>query len=208
MRHLNPCKPLKSTSLHTKMETERKTVIADAAIALLGSAGAKGLTHRAVDTLAGLPAGSTSFYCRTRSELLALTLKRHAWLDLQDLQADARLMTQPGFTTAQFTELLMTRLADWLSPAKRARLVARFQLLLIAACEPELAATMATQREQFRKATEAGLKQLGLREARKLAPRLIAVVDGILLDQIHAGAAPLLSLAQRREMLAMCLREH
>jgi DNA-binding transcriptional regulator YbjK len=45
---------------------DRKTVIADAAIALLAAAGAKGLTHRAVDAQAGLPAGSTSFYCRTR----------------------------------------------------------------------------------------------------------------------------------------------
>ena len=35
-------------------------------IALLGSVGARGLTHRAVDAEAGLPAGSTSFYCRSR----------------------------------------------------------------------------------------------------------------------------------------------
>ena len=57
------------------MEPDRKTLIADAAIALLGSAGARGLTHRAVDAQAGLPAGSTSFYCRSRLDLLRLTLR-------------------------------------------------------------------------------------------------------------------------------------
>ena len=54
------------------MPKDRKTLIADAAIDLLGEVGARGLTHRAVDTQAGLPAGSTSFYCRSRLDLLTL----------------------------------------------------------------------------------------------------------------------------------------
>ena len=73
------------------MDTDRKTLIADAAIALLGTQGARGLTHRAVDAQAGLPAGSTSFYCRTRLELLKLTLARHVALDLADLAQDAQV---------------------------------------------------------------------------------------------------------------------
>jgi DNA-binding transcriptional regulator YbjK len=190
-----------------EMDTDRKTLIADAAIALLGSAGAKALTHRAVDTQAGLPEGSTSAHCRTRQELLTLTLKRHAWLDLQDLQADAQQMAQPGFTQAQFLGLLMARLADWLSPAKREHLVARFQLILMAACDPELALTMGAQRQQFLQATTAALKRLGRRDAAQVAPRLVAVFDGILLDHIHTQGAPLVSPAQRQALLAMCLGE-
>ncbi len=189
------------------MDTDRKTLIADAAIALLGSAGAKALTHRAVDTQAGLPEGSTSAHCRTRQELLALTLKRHAWLDLQDLQADARQMAQPGFTQAQFTALLVARLADWLSPSRRTHLVARFHLILMAACDPELAATMGAQRQQFLQATAGALKRLGRRDAAQVAPRLVAVFDGILLDHIHADGAALLPVAQRQTLLTMCLGE-
>jgi DNA-binding transcriptional regulator YbjK len=189
------------------MDTDRKTLIADTALALLGRTGAKGLTHRAVDAEAGLPLGSTSFYCRTRLDLLTLTLKRHADLDLADLQADALQMAKDGFTSAQFNALLMDRLADWVSPHKRERLVARFQLILMATCEPQLADVLRQQREQFLLAAEAGLKRLGRRDAAQAAPRLVAVMDGILLDHIQSEGAALVSVKQRRALIEMCLGE-
>jgi DNA-binding transcriptional regulator YbjK len=189
------------------MDTDRKTLIADAALTLLGRAGAKGLTHRAVDAQAGLPLGSTSFYCRTRLDLLTLTLKRHADLDLADLQADAVQMLEDGFTPSQFNTLLMDRLADWVSPKTRERLVARFQLILMATCEPQLAASLRQQREQFLMAAEAGLKRLGRRDASQVAPRLVAVMDGILLDHIQSEGAALVSVKQRRALIEMCLSE-
>jgi len=49
---------------------ERRTQLADAGLAVLAEAGARGLTHRAVDAAAGLPAGTTSNYFRTRDALL------------------------------------------------------------------------------------------------------------------------------------------
>jgi DNA-binding transcriptional regulator YbjK len=189
------------------MDTDRKTLIADTALTLLGRAGAKGLTHRAVDAEAGLPLGSTSFYCRTRLDLLTLTLKRHAQLDLADLQADAAQMASACFTGAEFTALLMHRLADWLSAPKRERLVARFQLILMANSEPQLAATLRQQREQFLMAAESGLKRLGRRDAAQVAPRLVAVIDGILLDHVQSEGAALVSLKQRRALIEMCLHE-
>ncbi len=189
------------------MDTDRKTLIADTALALLGRAGAKGLTHRAVDAEAGLPLGSTSFYCRTRLDLLTLTLKRHADLDLADLQADALQMAKDGFTSAQFNALLMDRLADWVSPHKRERLVARFQLILLATCEPQLADALRQQREHFLLAAEAGLKRLGRRDAAQAAPRLVAVMDGILLDHIQSEGAALVTVKQRRALIEMCLGE-
>jgi DNA-binding transcriptional regulator YbjK len=187
--------------------TDRKTLIADAAIALLGMVGAKGLTHRAVDVQAGLPLGSSSFYCRTRQDLLTLTLQRHAALDLLDLQEDAARMQARGFTQALFLEVLMARLAVWMSPERRPRLVARFQLILMAAGDPALAETMAAQRRRFLQATEAGLMQLGIKEAAQRAPMLVATVDGILLDHIHAGTKPLLTTGHLRQMLQAFLMD-
>jgi DNA-binding transcriptional regulator YbjK len=174
-------------------------------MALLGTVGAKGLTHRAVDVQAGLPPGSTSFYCRTRQDLLTLTLQRHAALDLQDLEADAARMASRGFTHAMFLEVLMARLAVWMSPARRPRLVARFQLVLMAAGDPALAETMAAQRMHFQQATEAGLMRLGIRDAAQRAPMLVATVDGILLDHIHAGTKPLLTTGNHRQMIQSLL---
>ena len=186
------------------METDRKTRIADAAIALLGSAGAKGLTHRAVDAEAGLPLGSTSFYCRTRHDLLTLALLRHAALDLADLQDDATLMASPGWGLDEFIDLLVTRVADWLSPAKRARLVARFELFLIASREPELAEIVTQQRQRFLAATELALAKAGVEHAANRAALLVVAVDGILLDQVRSNG-PLLSCEQQKTMFQAVL---
>ena len=47
------------------MEQDRRQLIARTALHVLATAGARGLTHRAVDTAAAVPAGSTSYYFRT-----------------------------------------------------------------------------------------------------------------------------------------------
>jgi DNA-binding transcriptional regulator YbjK len=43
---------------------DRRTIIADTAMTTVAAAGLRGLTHRAIDTEAGLAAGSTSYYFR------------------------------------------------------------------------------------------------------------------------------------------------
>src|SRR5690348_5666405 len=58
------------------MTSPRAELAADTALALLAAAGMRGLTHRAVDKAAGLPAGSTSNLARTRAALLELALRR------------------------------------------------------------------------------------------------------------------------------------
>ena len=55
---------------------DRRAVIADAAIAVVADEGLRALTHRGIDAAAGLPAGSTSYYFRTRSELLTAIVDR------------------------------------------------------------------------------------------------------------------------------------
>lgn len=187
------------------METDRKTLIADAAIELLGTLGARGLTHRAVDAQAELPAGSTSFYCRTRLDLLALTLKRHAALDLADLELDAqRMATKASLSVDGLVDLLAARVADWLSSPKRPRLVARFELFLMASREPALAEIITEQRQYFLQATEAALKHAGVPKPRMLAPILVVLVDGMLLDQVRANG-PVATSAQHKAALQRLL---
>lgn len=54
----------------------RRALIADSAIEIVAHQGLRALTHRAIDAHAELPAGSTSYYCRTRKQLLELAAKR------------------------------------------------------------------------------------------------------------------------------------
>ncbi|MFC7546039.1 TetR/AcrR family transcriptional regulator [Plantactinospora sp. GCM10030261] len=48
----------------------RRALLADAGLRVLATAGARGLTHRAVDTEAGVPIGTASNYFPTRESLL------------------------------------------------------------------------------------------------------------------------------------------
>ncbi len=59
------------------MATRREALL-DAAICVLGDSGMHGLTHRAVDAAAGLPAGSASNHFRTRDALLNAVVDRFA----------------------------------------------------------------------------------------------------------------------------------
>lgn len=58
--------------------TDRREQIADAGITLLATRGIRALTHRAVDEELGLPAGSTSYYARTKRDLVNLIVQRLA----------------------------------------------------------------------------------------------------------------------------------
>ena len=74
-------------------ELPRRRQLADAAITVLARTGMRGLTHRAVDAEAALPAGSTSNHFRTRRALTIGVVDRLAERDLDDL---ALTDTRPG----------------------------------------------------------------------------------------------------------------
>lgn len=173
------------------MAIDRKTLIADTAIQILSSTGSRGLTHRAVDAAAGLPAGSTSFYCRTRFDLIAAAMARHAELDLADLADDAKHWAKGSPSVDRFIESLSRRMSDWLSPGNRDRLLARFELLLIASREPQLQQIVKGQRQQFFRATVQALKYIGVPHPDDVAPQLMMAVDGMLLNQINQAGRPM-----------------
>ncbi|MFD4183117.1 TetR/AcrR family transcriptional regulator, partial [Rhodococcus sp. NPDC058514] len=54
--------------------TDRRTRIADAALDIIAADGIRALTHRGVDRRLELPAGSTSYYFRTKRDLLIATV--------------------------------------------------------------------------------------------------------------------------------------
>lgn len=54
----------------------RRAELADAGLRVLATAGARGLTHRAVDAEAGVPTGTASNYFRSRDALLAALAER------------------------------------------------------------------------------------------------------------------------------------
>ncbi|WP_255377848.1 TetR/AcrR family transcriptional regulator [Mycobacterium sp. E1214] len=119
---------------------ERRRDLADAAIALLGGAGLHGVSHPKVDDRAGVPAGTASFYFRTRKSLLHAVAARLTELDVADFSRMAELAdTSTDFAgTAGLARIVMyVNSEPWLTRAK-----ARYELALLAGRDAELAAIL------------------------------------------------------------------
>ncbi|WP_051762183.1 TetR/AcrR family transcriptional regulator [Streptomyces virginiae] len=189
-------------------EADRRTLIADTAIDLVAAAGLRGLTHRAVDGAAGLPAGSTSYYFRTRTALIGACYARLAELDLGDVgdlsgfggvgevgevggEGSPRpsLPPPPGPAPADreaAAAALAGLLHRWLTVG-RARQLARFELSLEAARNPELEADFHRAGQGARARAAGILAALGARRPEEAAELLVAWTDGLLYDRL-AGA--------------------
>lgn len=116
----------------------RRTLIADAALQVIGEGGIRGLTHLAVDARAELAKGSTSYYCRKRVDLLGLALRRLYVLDRADLDEFAERLEARPPTQSQLADEVAELIVRWLSPAHRPRTIARFELYLACSHEPAL----------------------------------------------------------------------
>ncbi|MEU3834524.1 TetR/AcrR family transcriptional regulator [Streptomyces microflavus] len=163
---------------------DRRDLIADAAISTVASAGLRGLTHRAVDTAAGLPAGSTSYYFRTRSALISACYLRLAALSVADVDRWQAEHGAPAPDSA--AEALAALLHHWLTAA-RDRQLARFELSLEATRRPELRADLETAGLAARSRATTLLASLGAPRPEQAAELLVAWTDGLLYDRL-AGA--------------------
>ncbi|KAB2593931.1 TetR/AcrR family transcriptional regulator [Streptomyces arboris] len=163
---------------------DRRDLIADAAISTVASAGLRGLTHRAVDTAAGLPAGSTSYYFRTRSALISACYLRLAELTVADV--DRWQAEHGGPDPDSAAEALAVLLHHWLTVG-RDRQLARFELSLEATRRPELRADLETAGLAARSRATALLAALGAPRPAQAADLLVAWTDGLLYDRL-AGA--------------------
>lgn len=169
--------------------TDRRTVIADAAISTIAREGMRGFTHRAVDRTAQLPEGSTSYYFRTREALMFAALARMAELDTLDI-GDAP--THGG--TADFetmTDLLMRVVQAWLTHG-RERALARYELTLESTRRPALREKMVSYGSGFRLLTEQSFAAAGASEPQRRARTFVAHLDGLMLHQLtRVGAGEL-----------------
>lgn len=132
----------------------------------MATEGAKGLSHPKVDGYAEVPKGSTSFYFRTRSALLQATAQRLAELDLADLTSVANAAeTRPTDPSPLAVMVMLSGEEPRLTRTK-----ARFELLLQANRDPELAEIFRHNSEMF---TELHRKEILSRSRPKPKPKVL-----------------------------------
>lgn len=163
----------------------RRDDLLDAALHVLADEGLRGLTHRAVDARAGLPAGSTSNLFRTRRALLHGVSDRLAETDI------ARWLESPGpdAPPMRSTEELVRLLDAWITRSlttDRHLTLARYALFLAAASDPVVAGSLTAARERLE--SWAGGVLAGSGVAPRIPPAdLFDVIDGLVL---HAVCLP------------------
>jgi DNA-binding transcriptional regulator YbjK len=114
----------------------RRTQILDAAIDILADTGIGGVTHRQVDTRAGVPPGTTSNYFRTRLALLEAVTAHVADMHWQRVAVLQSLVGQPQ--SRDGVKVLMTRMITDPDEHSQRRNIARWELFLEGTRRPEL----------------------------------------------------------------------
>lgn len=137
---------------------QRRRDLCDAAIALLASDGARGLTHLRVDRHAGFPDGTTSFYYQTRAALLRGAMDRVIELDVASFTS-ALDATDRGEVDSLLSRLATQAMRTAVEP-ERSRARARFELMMIASRDPDLGVVFDGLMEQFVAISEAAVAQV------------------------------------------------
>lgn len=162
--------------------TDRRTQIADAGVRILGSRGARALTHLAVDHELGLAEGSTSYYARTRRDLIGLIIERLSARMVEEMEAPR---WPPALTPQSAARMVVARLDATMRRADDHR--ARLVLLLECHHDPELHASLAVRpqvRSTFVETAADLLRHLGVERPEACALDLAGLVDGLLMQRI------------------------
>lgn len=155
----------------------------DAAIRVLGTGGMRQLTHRAVDTEAGVPAGTTSNHFRSREALVAGVLGRIAALESA---AWARLATTLPTGNVEGFAQAVGRFLRQMAGSERAATLARHALFVEAAVRPDLRARVAASRAELEPWGARWLAGLGSADPQRHFWLLMAYLDGALAHQLAA----------------------
>jgi DNA-binding transcriptional regulator YbjK len=107
---------------------QRRAQILDATIDILVDTGIGGLTHRQVDERAGLPAGTTSNYFRTRLALLEATAAHTVDLHWQHVETLQTVIGRP--MTRDGVKMLLAHMISVPDEQFRRRTLARFELFI------------------------------------------------------------------------------
>jgi DNA-binding transcriptional regulator YbjK len=164
----------------------RRAAILEATLRVIGDEGPGAVTHRRVASEAGLPLASTTYWFASKDELLAEACRLFCERDLARLEeVAATLRDDPGRDLAEaLTDLLVGELVEG-----RATLLAFYALWLEAARRPALRDVAQEYAERYRLAVRDLLAGAGSASPDVDARVLVAVIDGLVADQLAGGPA-------------------
>jgi len=171
------------------MTESRRDAIADAAIEIIATEGLRALTHRAIDARLDYPAGSTSYYLRTRQALIEAVVSRLSTRTFVELGADGTtLAPRDADATAGAIAALVVSMAE----SRPLDHLARYALRIDLVNEPDLHKLITDEspiRQRLLAAAAATLGSVGVPEPHVHAPDLVALVDDLIFDRLTNSKA-------------------
>jgi TetR/AcrR family transcriptional regulator, regulator of biofilm formation and stress response len=164
---------------------ERRAAILDATARLLVREGLAAVTHRAVAREAGVPLAATTYYFASKDELVVDALRILVQDEITRVGERAAALGEelasPSRSAAAVAEVLFP------DAEAAAGLLAKFEVYLEAARRPGLRATAAHWQRAFVELAESALTLAGSADPARLAPLLVAGVDGMLVHRLSEG---------------------
>lgn len=161
--------------------SNRRDELLDTAISLLGERGMHGLTHRAVDTAAGLPAGSASNHFRTRDALLNAVVERFAARERANWDEVAARVCP---TTPQELARALAEFAHDATGPHRTLTLARYAILVEAGIHPSLRAQLTVTGARVNAWFTNWLRIAGSADPERDAPIIMNHWTGVVLHQL------------------------
>lgn len=178
---------------------DREQQLLDAAIEVLAEKGIRHLTHRGVDTRAGVAGGSTSNRFRTRDALVTGVLRR--LLEREGAAWTQLALTRDMSSLEAFADAL-GRLVEELSGPLATLTKARHAVITQSELRPGLRTELENLRQQIAQWMAPLLVRLGSRDVTTDAAYLLAFLDGLLMSRLAEPAQRL----DPRPALAALLR--
>ncbi|WP_405167579.1 TetR family transcriptional regulator [Nocardia sp. NBC_01499] len=168
--------------------TDRRALIVDAAIDLIATQGIRALTHRALDTALDLPAGSASYYFRTKRALIEAIVDRITTRSRADFIAAQ--LTTAGPVDPDATARGIATWLDRLLAERRNHLIARHALILDLLSDTELHTSLARSLFSAERAREL-FRAMGIPDSTTAAADFIALLEGVVFDRFAGSRAKL-----------------
>jgi DNA-binding transcriptional regulator YbjK len=177
--------PATAAPARSEHGAERRAAILAATVRLLVRDGLAAVTHRAVAREAGVPLAATTYYFESKDELvteaLAILVADEIGRVSERAAALGEDISSPSRSAAAVAEVLFP------DAEAAGGLLAKFELYLEAARRPGLRATAAHWQRAFNELAESSLRLAGSDDPERLAPLLVAGIDGLLVHRLSEG---------------------
>lgn len=168
--------------------TDRRTALLDAALHVIGTRGLREATHRAVETQAGVPHGSVTYYFGNREGLLAAAVERMRELDEDRVAAMAQQLVMAFATSGADAAIdAVAEGAAAMFEADPVPMQARYEMLLAGSRDEPIGQLMRECTRIFWELAKPVAIAAGSTDPDGDARIIMAMIDGLYFDALTKG---------------------